>query len=95
MLKNYEYTRVMGSYKPHFKGIPDGYYPLSTWEIVMYAIFIVLIVGAGLGIFVGFLFWVLNGGLNGYVIAWSIVFLVFTILMIFLFYVGGKSRIKE
>jgi len=43
---------------------------------------------------IGFLFWVTSGGLEGYIIAWSIVFLCFVVIMIILFYVGGKSRIR-
>jgi uncharacterized membrane protein len=44
---------------------------------------------------IGFLFWIMTAGLEGYTIVWSIVFLVFTVLMIFLFFIGGKSRIRE
>ena len=44
---------------------------------------------------IGFLFWIQRGGLEGYTIVWSIVFLVFTLLMMILFYIGGKDRIRE
>lgn len=60
-----------------------------------YSLFVIFIIGAGLGIMIGFLFWVLGAGLEGYTIAWSAVFLVFVALMFMLFYFGGKSRIKE
>jgi hypothetical protein len=44
---------------------------------------------------IGLLFWVLIGGLSGYTVVWSIVFLCFTFVMMILFYYGGKNRIKE
>lgn len=44
---------------------------------------------------IGFLFWILRGGLEGYTIVWSIVFLVFVLLMMILFYIGGRARIRE
>lgn len=55
----------------------------------------ILVIGGALGIMLGFLFWVLNGGLVGYTIVWSIVFLVFTMMMMILFYIGGRGRIRE
>ena len=63
--------------------------------MVKYSLFVVFIIGAGLGIMIGFLYWILGAGLEGYTIAWSVVFLVFVVLMIVLFYIGGKSRIRE
>lgn len=54
-----------------------------------------LVIGAGLGIMLGFLFWVLNNGLMGYTIAWSVMYLVFVATMIILFWIFGKSRIRE
>jgi uncharacterized protein YacL len=63
--------------------------------VTLYSLFVVFIIGAGLGIMIGFLFWILAAGLEGYTIVWSVVFLVFTALMFVLFYIGGKSRIKE
>ncbi len=62
---------------------------------MLYSIIVVAIIGSVLGIMIGFLFWVTEGGLNGYIIAWSIVILVFIIIMMILFYVGGKNRIRE
>jgi len=44
---------------------------------------------------IGFTFWTKAGGLEGYIIVWSIVAIVFTIVMMILFYVGGKGRIRE
>ena len=44
---------------------------------------------------IGFLFWVLNNGLTNYTIAWSIMYLVFVAIMIILFWIFGKSRIRE
>ena len=44
---------------------------------------------------IGVLYWVLNAGLVGYTICWSVVFLVFAAIMIILFFDGGKGRIKE
>lgn len=63
--------------------------------MVKYALYVLLIIGVGLGIMIGFLFWILAAGLEGYTIAWSVVFLVFVAFMFMLFYIGGKSRIKE
>lgn len=91
----YEYTKGLGGYKPKFVGIPNDYYPLSTCETIMYSALVLGIIGGVLGIMIGFLFWVLAGGLSGYIMTWSIVFLVFTFLMLILFYFGAKGRIKE
>jgi hypothetical protein len=44
---------------------------------------------------IAFLFWVLNTGLESYTVVWSIVFLCFALMMMILFYYGGKNRIKE
>ena len=55
----------------------------------------ILVIGGVLGTMIGFLFWIQRGGLEGYTIVWSIVFLVFTLLMMILFYIGGKDRIRE
>jgi hypothetical protein len=44
---------------------------------------------------IGLLYWVLNAGLVGYTICWSVVSLVFAVIMIIMFFVGGKGRIKE
>jgi len=62
--------------------------------VIGYTIFVFGIIAGTLGIMIGFLFWVTSGGLEGYIIAWSIVFLCFVVIMIILFYVGGKSRIR-
>lgn len=43
----------------------------------------------------GFLFWILNNGLTNYTITWSVVYLVFVASMIILFWIFGKSRIRE
>lgn len=53
----------MGSYKPKFEGIPDDYYPLSCCEVIMYSIFVLGIIGGTLGMMIGFIYWVINGGL--------------------------------
>jgi hypothetical protein len=60
----------------------------------MYTLYVVLTIGGVLGVMIGFLHWVLKGGLEDYTIVWSIVFLVFTVVLIILFYHGGRSRIK-
>ena len=85
----------MGSYKPAFEGIPEDYYPLTTEEVIKYSIFVVSIIGGTLGIMIGFLFWITQAGLNDYVIIWSIIFLVFVVIMMVLFFIGGKNRITE
>jgi hypothetical protein len=63
--------------------------------VIKYSIFVIFIIGATLGLMIAFLFWVLNAGLTGYIICWSVVFLAFVSIMIVLFYFGGKGRIKE
>jgi hypothetical protein len=47
-----------------------------------------------LGILIGFLFWVTAAGLNGYIICWVVILLVFIAIVIVLFYLGGKDRIR-
>ena len=44
---------------------------------------------------IGLLFWITGRGLAGYTIVWSIVTLCFVIVIIILFYVGGRKRIQE
>jgi hypothetical protein len=90
----FTYTRAMGAYKPAFSGIPDDFYPLTGCEVVKYALFVLGIIGGVLGIMIGFLFWIIKGGLDGYIVAWSVTTLAFVLIMIILFYVGGKTRIK-
>jgi O-antigen/teichoic acid export membrane protein len=85
----------MGSYKPRFEGIPDEYFPLSAGEVFKYTIFVVLIITVTLGIMIGFLFWILSTDLTNYIIAWSVAFLAFAVMMMILFYYGGKNRIRE
>lgn len=61
----------------------------------MYTIYVVAIIGSTLGMLIGFTFWTKAAGLEGYIIVWSIVAIVFVIVMMILFYVGGKGRIRE
>jgi hypothetical protein len=56
---------------------------------------VVLTIGGMLGLMVGFLYWVTVQGLEGFVQVWSIFFLMFIIILIVAFYVGGYSRIKQ
>lgn len=91
-LDTYSYSRGMGAYKPHFAGVPENYYPLNCKEIAISAFILVFTIGAVLGIMIGFLFWVQAGGLEGYVIAWVAVLIAFIVIMLVLFYWGGKRR---
>ena len=45
-----------------------------------------------LGIMIGFIFWVLDGGLEVYVIVWISILLAFVAFAIAMFYTGGKNR---
>lgn len=56
---------------------------------------VVFMIGAVLGIMIGFLFWITNKGLMNFTIVWSIIFLAFVLLMIIAFYFGSKGRIRE
>jgi len=53
----------LGAFKPKFQGIPEDYYPLTGEEVLKYSLFVIGIIGGVLGIMIGFLFWVLRGGL--------------------------------
>ena len=86
------YARGIGAYKPHFAGVPDTYYPLSNGEIAKGFLILFLTIGVTLGIMVGFQFWIVNGGLEGYIIAWVVVLLICIVLAILCFYKGGKDR---
>ena len=44
---------------------------------------------------IGFIFWVINSNLKVYVNIWSAILLGFVVLMIILFYTGGKDRIRQ
>ena len=43
---------------------------------------------------IGFIYWVKDGGLEGFAITWCTVYLVFVFVMIIAFYFGGKMRIR-
>lgn len=94
-LRQYDYVRSMGSFRPRFAGIPEEFYPLTCCETLMYMIIVVITVGTVLGLMIGFLFWITNNGLVNFTIAWSIIFLVFVLLMVIAFYFGSKGRIRE
>jgi ABC-type dipeptide/oligopeptide/nickel transport system permease subunit len=85
----------MGSLRPKFHSIPDEYYPLTAGEVACYATLVVLTIGGALGVMIGFLQWVTTYGLEVFVQVWSIVFLVFVVVMIIAFYVGGRRRIRQ
>ena len=91
-IDKYDYVRRMGSYKPHFEGIPESYYPLSTSEICRFILILTLTIGIVLTIMIVFQFWVINAGLESYVITWVTFFLIFFILCILFLYKGGKER---
>jgi hypothetical protein len=84
----------MGAFKPRFEGISDDYYPLDCSEVIKYSLIVVFVIGGMLGIMIAFLFWVLKSGLDSFVVVWSIVFLAFILMLIILFYYGGRGRIK-
>lgn len=84
----------MGGYKPEFQSIPDNYYPLNNIEVFKYVTFVVSIILGSLAIMIAFLFWCTDGGLNSYAIVWSVLFLLFVVVLMILFYVGGRNRIK-
>ena len=94
-LDEYEYKKEIGFRKMEFKPIPEDYYPLTCCEIVLYSFFVVGIILTMLGVMIGFLFWVLETGLEVYTVVWSIVFCVFVFFMIVAFYIGGRDRIVE
>ncbi len=94
-MENYEYRRGMGSFKPKFQSIPDEYYPLTTGEVAGYSALVVLTIGGCLGMMLGLMQWVLKEGLEGFVQVWSIIYLVFVIILIIAFFVGGRARIRE
>jgi uncharacterized membrane protein len=48
-----------------------------------------------LALLIGFLNWVTREGLESFVTVWSMIFVVFVMVMIIATYVGGYSRIKE
>jgi hypothetical protein len=91
-LDSYSYTRGIGAYKPHFAGVPESYYPLKKIEIFCAFLILFLVIGSTLGILAGFIYWVVNRGLDSYIIAWVTIFLVFFVAMLILFYIGGKQR---
>ena len=64
-------------------------------EAFKYTLFVVGIILGVLGIMIGFLIWIKESDLKNYTIVWSIVTLCFVIMMIILFYIGGKGRIRE
>lgn len=60
-----------------------------------YSLFVLGVIGGVLGIMIGFIFWVINSNLKVYVNIWSAILLGFVVLMIILFYTGGKDRIRQ
>ena len=85
----------MGALRPRFESIPEEYYPLTMGEVFTYAALVVGTIGSVLGLMIGFLFWVTQAGLESFVQIWSMVFLVFVVILLIAFYVGGRSRLKE
>jgi len=63
--------------------------------VFKYSLFVLGVIGGVLGIMIGFIFWVINSNLKVYVNIWSAILLGFVVLMIILFYTGGKDRIRQ
>lgn len=91
-LDTYSYTRGIGAYKPHFAGVPENYYPLNCKEIAISVVILVCTIGFTLGLLIGFVKWAELRGLDSYIITWVAVLIAFVVLMIILFYLGGKTR---
>lgn len=94
-LAEFEYKKPLGTHKPHFEGIPESYYPLTTCEIIKYGIFVAIAMLWGIALLAGFIQWVLSTGLQNYVEIWVILFLIFLVIAIVAFYIGGAARIKQ
>lgn len=92
---NISYRKPIGVHKPKFAGLPDNYYPLTTCEALAYASIVLFTVGSVLGIMLGLMNWIMTQGLDSFAQIWSVVFLLFVMVMIVAFYVGGVKRIKE
>jgi hypothetical protein len=84
----------MGAYKPHFSPMPDNYYPTSVCDIILIVLFLLLIVGGGFGATVGFLIWSFQIGNSMFVLIWSIVLIVFLVVMFVGVFFGGKSKLR-
>ena len=91
-LKELDYVRNIGAYKPHFEGISEYYYPLTCFETSCCGLILFLTIGLVLAMMIGFLFWVQGSGLDLYVIVWSAGLLFFMLICIMLLYKGGKER---
>lgn len=82
----------MGSYKPHFEGHPDDYFPTTGWDIFWSVTLLILYIGGTLGMTVGFIFWVMSDGVSRYVFIWSIVVVIFIALCLVLIYFGVRNK---
>ena len=58
-------------------------------------LFVTSISGGGLGILIGFLYWNMATGINSFVLVWSIVLVVFVVVMFIGIFIGGRARIKN
>ena len=75
--------------------MPEDYYPNSTLDIILLVAFLLLTVVGSFGLLIGLLFWQMNIGNPLFVLIWSIVLAVFTVLMFIIIYFGGKAKIRK
>jgi hypothetical protein len=93
--EEFEYRKPLGAFKPKFAGIPENYFPLTCSEALLYSLIVFLTIGGTFAIMIGLLFWVTTKGLSDFVTVWSIISIMFILILIPAFYVGGKGRIRE
>lgn len=86
--------RPMGAYKPHFASMPEDYYPTSICDMVLLVLLLVLTIGGSFGALVGFLVWDFQIGTSTFVLIWSIILVVFLVVMFVSIYFGGKSKLR-
>jgi hypothetical protein len=87
--------RPLGAFKPHFNPMPDDYYPNSVCDIILVVLFLIVTVGGTFGILIGFIFWDLQIGNPQFVLIWSIVLVVFLVLMFIAIFLGGKTKLLQ
>lgn len=73
--------------------MPEGYYPNSACDIILLILFLVLVIGISGGLTIGFMIWTFQMGTSPFVLIWSVVLVVFLVLMFVGIFFGGQAKL--
>jgi hypothetical protein len=84
----------LGAYKPRFSSMPEGYYPSSLCDKLLLVVFLLITCIGSLGMMIGFLMWDFEIGCERFAFIWTIVMVVFVVVMFLGIYFGGNMKIS-